>query len=408
MNGQSQDRPTLLIVTYHFPPSAASGTFRTLGFARHLPAAGWATAVVAPPRIPWEPSDPKLLAVVPPDVRVYPAEYPTGLLWKPVQRLCGSYPSWLPRGLAACRRAVRETRPAAVLTSGPPHCVHLLGLALKRRYGLPWVADFRDPWLSNIGDTGRRFARWGERTVLRAADLILANAPAAARAFADAYPGSRDKIVTLTNGFDPPESTPGTAPTANGVLRVVHTGELYAGRDPRPYLDALADAGGGFRTRLIGRAAGAAAAGFDLAEEIAKRNLTPDIETLGQVSYGESLAAMHGADLLLLLDTPGRTAGVPAKLYEYFGAGRPILALAEPEGDVAAVLKRSGVLHRVAPPRDVPAIGRGLAELGAAVRAGEPAVPDPAALGRFTRAALARELAGHLDRIAGRPGSGGA
>jgi hypothetical protein len=117
----------------------------------------------------------------------------------------------------------------------------------------------------------------------------------------------------------------------------------------------------------------------------------------GQVPYLEAIRAMVHADLLLLLDTPGRLAGVPAKLYEYIGAGRPILALAEPESDVAWVLRESGVVHRIAPLLDPDAIRRALMEL----------VRDPAIAGcdgryqpgpsRFTRKHLAGELAAVLD-----------
>ena len=81
------------------------------------------------------------------------------------------------------------------------------------------------------------------------------------------------------------------------------------------------------------------------------------------------------ADILLLIHTPGWRLGVPAKLYEYLGAGRPILALAEPDSDIAWVLRTSKVLHRIAPPRDVPAIRQALLELAAEVQAGSPAAP---------------------------------
>ena len=70
--------PGLLIVTYHFPPSAASGAFRLLGFARHLPAHGVPVSVVAPPTLPWEPSDAGLAARVPPGTALYPVPYPSG------------------------------------------------------------------------------------------------------------------------------------------------------------------------------------------------------------------------------------------------------------------------------------------------------------------------------------------
>ncbi len=395
----------LLIVAYHFPPSAASGVFRLLGFVRHLPKFGWQTSVVAPPRIPWEPSDPSLLKSVPDDTPVQYAPYPSGRLWKPFQRLVGGYASWLPPGLLACFKSVHQNHPTTILTSGPPHCVHFLGYALKRLYRLPWVADFRDPWVANLTPVwSQRWSARAERFIIRNADLVIANAPRATDAFATAYPKYASKIVTVTNGFDAPP--PISLPPLNGPLEILHTGELYAGRDPRPYLDAVrllrdasANSAPGFRTCLVGRIAPKSVAGFDLIQEIQSRGLTDTVELRDQVSYNEALSQMQRAGALLLLDTPGRRTGVPAKLYEYFGAARPILALTEPDGDVAAVLKQSSVLHRIAAPRDVPAICRGLTELTASIRTNQPAVQEPTALLRFTRESLAQELAGHLDLI---------
>ena len=94
----------LLIITLHFPPSAASGTFRTLGFVRHLPRFGWQTVVVAPPAIPWEATDTELLDHVPPCAAVYSAPYPTHGFWKPLRKLF-PWGAWLPFAASACFRA---------------------------------------------------------------------------------------------------------------------------------------------------------------------------------------------------------------------------------------------------------------------------------------------------------------
>ena len=137
----------VLILSYHFPPSAASGAFRMLGFARHLPQFGWQTVVVAPPRLDWEPTDEALTERVPSETAVYPIPFPKGWPWKPFGKLF-PWGVWLPFAAAGCYRAIRDHRPDVVLTSGPPHVVHLLGRHLHRRTGLPWVADFRDPWVA--------------------------------------------------------------------------------------------------------------------------------------------------------------------------------------------------------------------------------------------------------------------
>jgi hypothetical protein len=122
----------------------------------------------------------------------------------------------------------------------------------------------------------------------------------------------------------------------------------------------------------------------------------------GQRSYQETLDAMQRADILVLFDSPGRTIGVPAKLYEYLGAGRPVLALAEPGGDTAAILRDSGVLHRLASPNQATQIQQALRELADASHSSA-ALGDPARLQRFTRQNITGALADRLDALVGPP-----
>ncbi len=132
-------------------------------------------------------------------------------------------------------------------------------------------------------------------------------------------------------------------------------------------------------------------------EDMIRGAANASVSVEGHVTYAQSISAMGQADVLLLLDSPGRRAGVPAKLYEYIGAGRPILALAELDSDVAWVLRESGVPHRIAPPLDPGAIRRALTELlqdPATVRCGR---QSELVQSRFTREHLAGELAAVLD-----------
>jgi hypothetical protein len=395
----------ILLITYHFPPSAASGAFRLLGFARHLPTCGWQPIVVAPPTLPWEPVDEQLTEQISAEVIAVPVPYPSAsprLLRKFAQNLI-----WLPLAWSACARAVAEHQPDAILTSGPPHCVHALGYFLQQDTGLPWVADFRDPWISD--GTGRRrglldvWALSWERSVFERADLILANAPNACRLFQKTYPAHAGKVVTLTNGFDPRPS-PLPRPFIDSCIRLLHAGEIYAGRDPSPLFSAIArlnlrDDARPLRVDIIGRC---------------ESQLPPHdfVVWQGQRGYGETLDAMAQADILVLFDSPGRKIGVPAKLYEYLGAGRPILALAENDGDVATILRQSGIAHRIAPPRDEAAIAGALMNLedevyrgarfqrAGSVR-GQNGTLQTCPTEQFTRASLARVLASHFDRLTG-------
>ncbi len=389
----------LLLITYHFPPSAASGAFRLLGFARHLPTFGWQPLVVAPPTLPWEPTDPHLAAQVPAEAIVRHAPYPASA--PRLLRIMAQNGIWLPRAWSACKQLVREERPDAILTSAPPHCVHALGHYLKRRAGLPWVADLRDPWISDgslkrLGLHQRWELRW-ERRVFANADLILANAPNACRMFQETYPLERGKIVTLTNGFDPRPRFDDDVSRKDACLRLLHAGEIYAGRDPAPLLEALARLnadGPTHRLQVLGRCDAA------LPALLQERGWADFVQMEGQRSYEETLDALSAADILVLFDSPGRRIGVPAKLYEYLGAGRPILALAEADGDTAAILRSSGVLHRIAPPRDAIQIGRAITGLALEMRSAR-AVGDPVLLRRFTRETLTQSLARRLDALIG-------
>jgi hypothetical protein len=176
---------------------------------------------------------------------------------------------------------------------------------------------------------------------------------------------------------------------------MLHAGEIYAGRDPLPLLDAMAQlkqTGLALRLEVMGNVHLPAA---DLATEAARRGLADEVLLRGQLPYQETLQEMAQTDLLVLLNGPGRRIGVPAKLYEYFGAGRPILALTEPDGDTAEILRASGIPHAIAPPKDAGRIRQALAQLVAA----PPAAPDPDRLRRFTRQSLAGELAGIMDQL---------
>lgn len=357
----------VLLVTYHFPPSAASGTFRLLGFANHLPQFDWRVSVVAPPELPWEPTDRALVDQIPLATAVHSVPYPRRAL--KILRWAAPWGVWLRPAWRACK-SIMTTEPIdAVLTSGPPHCVHVLGYHLRRKFGAPWIADFRDPWLSGSGGraprgVGALWARHWERKVFREADAILANAPNATSALRQAFPRYADKIATLTNGFDPFPIVPSGVSFASPI-RLVHAGELYAGRDPRPLLDSVAALNRRSDARpihldIVGRTS---QSGIDLDLEIKARRLGGVVKLHGQVAYGAARQAMIDADILVLLDGPGRTIGVPAKLYEYLGARRPILALAEETSDTANILQQSGMPHRVVSPAKPEKVTDALAEL---------------------------------------------
>jgi glycosyltransferase involved in cell wall biosynthesis len=398
----------VLLLTYHFPPSGAVAVHRMLGLVRYLPKFGWQPIVVAPPRVPWEPEDTSLLAQVPASTPVERVPFASGFLGK-IGRYFAPESNWLWQARPTCERTIHEHRPSAIITSSPPGCVHLLGRRLHRRHGLPWLADFRDPWITNNPTSpwafSSQFARWQERKVMRDANVLIANTPLNARGWAQAYPDAAKKIETITNGFDPERFVSQADPPPEAPrLTILHAGELYAGRDPRPFLDALEQMPNerkNLRLQFLGRKTEQV---VDLPTEILRRDLSNCVTLLhDQVPYALAIQEMSRADILLLIHSPGLQVSVPAKLYEYLGAGRPILALAELDSDIAWVLRESGVRHRIAPPLDVRAIKQALIELVQEAQKEGTGTPDRRALQQFTRERMAQRFADCLDRCVETP-----
>jgi glycosyltransferase involved in cell wall biosynthesis len=279
-----------------------------------------------------------------------------------------------------------------------------VGIKLKRLFGLPWVADFRDPFANDPLVTSRHFlARRldfrAEAAVLRLADAVIANVPGAADLLKRAHPHFSGNVHVITNGFDPeffPERRHGRAETP---FRILHSGELYRGRNPEPVIDAIEriNARGG----ILGRPLNAVFYGRTdgLEDTLARTGRRRFVELHGQQPYAEAIRAMVDADILLLLANRGQRASAPAKLYEYLGAGRPILAVAEPDSDVAWVLRNSGTLFRIVGHDSSQQIEEAVTELIEQDRSAPPACRG---VQFFTREVQACRLAALLDELTGR------
>jgi glycosyltransferase involved in cell wall biosynthesis len=317
------------------------------------------------------------------------------------------YETWLRPAWQAVQRIMRDDPPDAICTTSPPGCIHYLGYLAKKRYGLPWITCFRDPWITNAITPVRSpffnaLEARAERAALRTADRIILNTPNTLRAFAAAHPDYADKMAVLTNGFDPEIFAPHSrSPRVDREqLTLLHAGELYMGRNPKALLEALKDlhtssVEGVPKLRLtqLGRDT----------DGLARNSINADpglaqvLELRPHAPYLQAVESMSQADILLLIPFPGTTANIPAKLYEYLGAGRPVLVLTAPGGDVEWVLRTAGVTHRVARPDDREGIKRALLELAHEIRAGRDQPSDTSKVKVFTREHIARELASQLD-----------
>ena len=242
--------------------------------------------------------------------------------------------SWTPFALSAVRRLLRERTYDALVTTSPYESVHTIGLALRGRW--PWVADFRDGWRFEphrppfpTAAQERADAALERRVVHRADAVIAATEPIAA--------DFRDRLGVsaqwVPNGWDPRLDVAlpdlGRPGSEEGWLTIAHTGVLSGprGRDPRPFLRALATfnarADGGPRIRLL-------LAGRQSTHDerlLREACLGDAVHDLGQLDRGGAVALQRSADALLLMTGDDRSEAT-GKLFEYLQSGRPILALA--------------------------------------------------------------------------------
>jgi hypothetical protein len=323
-----------------------------------------------------------------------------------------SYAGWARRAQRVAASRVARGGIDAVLTSSPPDSTHLAGLALRRRFGLPWVADFRDPWVGlafRTPPTGwhRRRQEAMEREVLASADWVLAASRTHETALQGRTPAPRG-LEHLPNGFEPdptPDASPATAPD---LFTLAFTGTMSLMPDTEVLLEALHEL---FvrhpeaRRRVRARLAG----GFDsdYADRAIALGLKGIVEFLGPQPHPASRALQRGADVLLLWKPRGegyRTM-VPGKLYEYLDAGRPVVALLEADDEAADLVRRAG--GDVVPPGQrrplADVLERRYLAWKAGARPASTASARPAWLAEHARARLAGRLAERLTALTGGP-----
>ncbi|MCB0770196.1 MAG: glycosyltransferase, partial [Flavobacteriales bacterium] len=232
----------------------------------------------------------------------------------------------------------------AIITTGPPHSMHLIGLGLKRATDIPWIADFRDPW-TDIDYYGQlTLTRWADRKhhrlekeVLQVADKVVTVSWSWAQDLAAL--GGRE-VEVITNGYDPAD-VPSPPVAVDEAWSLVHIGSMSATRDcPGLWraLAALCDSDAEFAKRFVIRFVGPV--DVSILESIAAAGLGDRIEKLGRVGHDKAMHEMQRAKVLLLPinDTPNSAGILPGKVFEYLSVGRPILAVGPATGDIVKVL----------------------------------------------------------------------
>jgi glycosyltransferase involved in cell wall biosynthesis len=276
---------------------------------------------------------------------------------------------------------------------------HLVGLRLKKRLGVPWVAHFSDPWADNPFRAGQFIANWINRRlegrVIEAAERVVFTSAETRDLVMRKYPASwNGKCAVLPHSYDPslyPE------PAARGKTIVVrHIGNFYGQRTPLPLLRALRMMEPGqlddVRLELVGRVPSW------LRFHPAWRALPADLVCCkGNVDYARSLALMVEADLLLVIDAPGKlSVFLPSKLVDYLGARVPLMGITPP-GAAASLLRQMGGI--VADPSDTRQVAAGLERALADVRKRREGVPSSWGSDAVRRSFVVERIAQDFARL---------
>jgi hypothetical protein len=314
--------------------------------------------------------------------------------------------SWVASGTLSGLGLIRRYRPRVIWSTFPIATAHLIGLALHRISGLPWVADFRDP-MTEPGYPNRPGHAWLERQVARSAARLVLTTPSCVQMYAERYPNvPQERWLELQNGYDEDtfrsvEDGVGKAPLQPGAITLVHSGVLYPNeRDPSAFFAAISrlKASGVVNStnfRVVLRAAGH----DELYGTMTRDAGVADIVELAKAApYRDALREMLDADGLLIFQAANCNINIPAKLYECLRARRPIFALTDSAGDTAAVL-RAASIDTIVPLDDSAAIATGLEQFLRAIRSGTVPKPSEQAVLSHSRRALTAELAACFDSV---------
>jgi glycosyltransferase involved in cell wall biosynthesis len=252
---------------------------------------------------------------------------------------------WIPFALGAVEEIRRQNQNiSAIITTSPPIASHLIGRRAKSILGCPWIADFRDLWTQNLGVSGPQFLQRGlEKRTLKDADVLVTVSMPWVERLRHRYP--KKKIYAIPNGFDPDDYR-FPAPPLTRDFTISYTGVLYQDqRDPTPLFEVLGDllkegsiSSGDLRVRFYGPPEAW------LPSLIKNYGLERVVELHGQIPRKDVMVRQRESQVLLILpwSDPRETGHHSAKLFEYFAAARPILAVGGNRGVLTEALQETG------------------------------------------------------------------
>lgn len=366
----------VLIIAYYWPPAGGPGVQRWLKFVKYLPDFGIQPVVYVPQNAYYPLIDQDLEKDIPQGTIVLkqPIKEPyrfaslfsgkntrnisSGIIKasskqtlaeKILLYIRGNFfipdarIAWVSPSVQYLSEYLRSNHIDAVITTGPPHSMHLIGKQLQEKFAVKWIADFRDPWTTigyhkelKLTQKSAQKHKELEKDVLNSADMILATSFTTKREFEEL---TSKPVHVVTNGYDVETVE---KPPLDEKFTISHIGSLLSKRNPRILWKALKELlkerpqfRQDFQLRLIGKVSS------DIIETVKEFRLDAYLQTIGYVSHTEALKYQRGSQLLLLIeiDSFETTGIIPGKLFEYMAAERPILAIGPQDSDVEKIIR---------------------------------------------------------------------
>lgn len=382
VSSQTHPERRVLMIAYAFPPTGGPGVQRSAKFAKFLPRFGWLPTVWTVEEAEGLPRDATLCDELPPEVTVFPRGVGGGMLamrrslrgfvnaragegwtgmasrfakavdwrlesWIASTLLPDDCIGWARKSLGPLLQRMEVEAHDVIYSTYSPASNHWLGLELKKRTNLPWVADFRDLWTDDCRyretSPSRRAAhRRLEQDILEAADVVIGVTPRQTKILSDHVPHRREKFITLTNGFDP-EDFGGFDPPRTGneeTFVLAYVGRFDLSQTSDEWFSALQSFVAGLgvnRNRFLFRVVG----NVNRTAQTKLSATGAQCEFVDYVPHREAIQAMRAADALLLNAPTGPNGDsvIRAKVFEYLAARRPILAVGPKGGECERIVR---------------------------------------------------------------------